>query len=1194
MEARYSLVLAITCTIIAVLLPVAVGQEPTITITPNLTRPGGMVNILGQNLPSKQPYELRIDGNFFSSGNTLLNGTLNRDLVLPRTISLGNHTMNLTSAAIFAAKNFTIVQWEPDLSYSPSTVYPGMAIEILGTGYPPNAAYWIYLDGSKTLSGATDGSGSFTRAYQLSKDLALGSHNISANATQYFGPPTALVIMNVTQWPVVVDVEPGQTNPGRSITITGSQFPPSSLYRIELDGVQIINGQVDPQGSFQDTYQLSTTMTLGQHQVYALATDYSGQPGDNDTVQLVQWPVQLSVDPPRAKPGQAVNLQGLNFPPGTTFNVYLDDVQVGFGTTNSLGQIQVQYVLPKDLSTGDHQLRATTPSYSGPPTATAQVGIDPWIVDLEVLPLHPRPGEKVTINGSNYPPSSTCDVYIDSGRVATLKADSNGGFLLEWWTPRNISLGLHNVTAWAVNYAGPPVGVDSFQATQWPLSVSPNTTNIASGSFLQLNGTGFPPLAPVRIYWDGVNYIKAGTTSGDGNLSLDMFFNYPEDDAYHLLVVNVTDTYTGPPSTFTHIWLGQQPPNMTIETLDQGWNPRKSFYVDEGIYARGHGYPPLAQVQVMVLGSVPVTGAALDPVTTANIATDALGNIAPTLLWPSGGEGEYYLLADVNANSIMDGIDLLMDGQLVRRLRPDVAVTEVVIEDTTPVQGDTIRASFEVANEGGSELTANLTLTLDASVIWNGAVTGLSPGSTVVFNTSIETGQLALGSHNFTADAGAMDDEIDIIDNSFRATFTVLSRPDVMALLIMPNSTSLIVGEALEVSVIVKNLGERPESMRVDLLVDSVVVGTQEIQNIVPQNPYPFKFVWDTSSEQPRNFTLSARVEELPFESMTANNHITYGTLSLSLPNLPPVAEPGGPYSGTRGETIEFDGSASYDPDGEIASYAWDFGDGQTGQGKTAGHVYTSDGSYRVTLNVTDSDGEWRTKVTNCRVTTPTYKVNLSVTDVINGETIANADIKLDGLGYSLPEGFITLELEPGEYQLLASAGRYSPKTVDLVLSGSTSISIGMNPVCRTWASDNSGVEKAVFSTDEVPYAAIMSPGEYYSRLYVIPVAPPLDQAELLDATGRGPITVNLIDGVTYVPAWSQGLRVGEYRMALDLDADGVFDSSHDRISPRFSIPEGMAMIFACMFYLFAIGGNSPRRGAAAWMTPSYSSKKRS
>ena len=65
--------------------------------------------------------------------------------------------------------------------------------------------------------------------------------------------------------------------------------------------------------------------------------------------------------------------------------------------------------------------------------------------------------------------------------------------------------------------------------------------------------------------------------------------------------------------------------------------------------------------------------------------------------------------------------------------------------------------------------------------------------------------------------------------------------------------------------------------------------------------------------------------------------------------------------------TIMFDASPSYDIDGFIIEYNWDFGDGVTGTGITYNHTYIANGTYNVKLTVTDND--YLTDITTWNVT---------------------------------------------------------------------------------------------------------------------------------------------------------------------------------------------------------------------------------
>ncbi|MBL9189744.1 MAG: PKD domain-containing protein [Opitutaceae bacterium] len=68
--------------------------------------------------------------------------------------------------------------------------------------------------------------------------------------------------------------------------------------------------------------------------------------------------------------------------------------------------------------------------------------------------------------------------------------------------------------------------------------------------------------------------------------------------------------------------------------------------------------------------------------------------------------------------------------------------------------------------------------------------------------------------------------------------------------------------------------------------------------------------------------------------------------------------------TGTAPVAIAFSGASSYDPDGSIAAYLWNFGDGTTSTAVTPAKIYSTPGNYTVTLRVTDNVGAIATATT--------------------------------------------------------------------------------------------------------------------------------------------------------------------------------------------------------------------------------------
>ncbi len=249
----------------------------------------------------------------------------------------------------------------------------------------------------------------------------------------------------------------------------------------------------------------------------------------------------------------------------------------------------------------------------------------------------------------------------------------------------------------------------------------------------------------------------------------------------------------------------------------------------------------------------------------------------------------------------------------------------------------------------------------------------------------------------------------------------------------------------------------------------------------------------------------------------------TSQTVQVGSPNQAPVAAFSySPANPGVGQWVQFDGSASFDPDGTITAYSWNFGAGTTGTGVSRYHQFTAPGTYTVTLTVTDDGGLTNSVSHTVQVTAPN-QAPVAAFSYSPANPNVGAWVRFDGSASSDPDGSIaayswnfgdggTSSTGPVVYHQFAAAGTY---TVTLTVTDNGGLT---NSVSRT---------VQVGPTNQPPVAAFS----------YTPAAPSVGQSITLNAAA------------SYDPDGT----ITAYRW--DLDGDGVDDTTGQIISVRYYNP---------------------------------------
>jgi len=352
------------------------------------------------------------------------------------------------------------------------------------------------------------------------------------------------------------------------------------------------------------------------------------------------------------------------------------------------------------------------------------------------------------------------------------------------------------------------------------------------------------------------------------------------------------------------------------------------------------------------------------------------------------------------------------------------AETEGDIWSFTTVSPDTTPPETEIIEGPSGTINYN-----DVKFVWTGK-DDRTPTSELVYsyklegydsdwspwtsNTSKEYEGLPNG--NYTFKVKAKDKAGNVDPTPAERNFTVSVKFGVKLSCENPNKY-VAPGETATYKIIVKNTGNRqdtislshstpPSGWTASLDKTSVVLNAGESTEVI-LNVTPPKNAKDGDYAL---IDVIGKSKGNPSKSDVVTTNTT-----VMKENQPPIASfTYSPQHPKVNENITFNASSSYDPDGTIVKYEWDFGDGSKAEGKVVTHSYSKAGDYTVTLTVTDDEGATNSTTKKIPVPPPAPEANISFNpskSIIGVGLTAEINLTLDKAQNGLSGYNITVSL---------------------------------------------------------------------------------------------------------------------------------------------------------------------------------------
>ena len=242
------------------------------------------------------------------------------------------------------------------------------------------------------------------------------------------------------------------------------------------------------------------------------------------------------------------------------------------------------------------------------------------------------------------------------------------------------------------------------------------------------------------------------------------------------------------------------------------------------------------------------------------------------------------------------------------------------------------------------------------------------------------------------------------------------------------------------------------------------------------------------------------------------------------------------------GEAITYDATASSDPDGEIVSYLWEFGDGSTRTDVAGTYAYATAGTYTVSVTITDDRGATAEGSTTIEIVDVANQPPVAVIAASATDAEVNEAITFDGSQSTDADGNIV------SYQWNFGDGVEGINAVETYAYSAPGIySVTLNVTDDDDATGQTAIQVNVFSAQQRLIVTPLTGKVEAGATVTLDVM--YETAGLPEDTYEGSITVSSGVGTVVVPVTVLVSR------SVDIEKEAVPVVSDIRLAPNYPNP---------------------------------------